>query len=332
MAKTKKVATKKVATQIMAASTTKSLEPKKVNLLTAPSHNYEPTSDPDIFRVVDWDGDWTHYWRKSTGVYVPAVNHVIKNGFNKGIRFMSWLLKVNEEEAKRILESAGDRGSRVHMAIRDLINGVEVKLETKYPSDLARGRFDPLTNEEWKCIRGFMNWLEDHKPETFLQEQTVWSPHWEYAGTADFIGTIEVTQKRVTNRIPVLIDWKTSSGIYDDHKLQTASYWKAYLDNPPVNVVKGTRLLPTHTAVVRVGTNHKVGYEMKLYGPEETMDHFTKFLAVRELHEFVEPAEKSRPVIEEIPIAFKIDVPKWQSTEKPKKKTTRPRTSKSKKK
>lgn len=271
--------------------------------LTVPDHSMEPTSNPDLFRVVDRDGNWNYYFKKSANRYAPAVNHVIKAGFNKGPRFMQWLLSVNQDEAKKILESAGDRGTRVHQAIRDLLNGQEVKIDSKYPSDLAKGRFEPLTNEEWDCVRGFANWVLDYKPEVYKQEEAIFSDAYNFAGTIDFLGTVELKGQR----IPILIDWKTSSGVWDEYKLQTAAYWVGF---------GSEEFKPGYTAIVRIGTKHKKMYEMVVFNEEITKYNFQRFMAVKDLCEFVMPSEDNVPVIQEIPVSFRFEVPVWKSQPK----------------
>lgn len=276
--------------------------PGKIVPQTVPDHTYQPTSDPDLFRVVDRDGNWNFYFKKSTGQYAPAVNHVIRSGFNKGPRFAQWLLSVSKDEAKKILESAGDRGSRVHMAIRELLDGQEVKIDKQYPSETQGGRFEPLTGEEWNCIQGFASWVVVYKPEVMRQEVTVFSDAELYAGTIDFLGVIDLPG---VGKISVLVDWKSSSGIWDEYKLQVAAYYQAWLE---VKDNKG--FVPTHTAIVRVGTKHKQKFEMQVFDAKETMENYARFLEARNLYRFVD--SQKEPTIEQLPTSFKFEVPKWQ--------------------
>src|SRR3954471_5542621 len=97
--------------------------------ITIPSHSYEPTSNKNILRFVDRDGDWTHYWIKNKKMFVPAVNHIIRIGYPKGERFYNYLLRATPDEAERKLRTAGEEGARTHDAIRDLINGDKVDLD-----------------------------------------------------------------------------------------------------------------------------------------------------------------------------------------------------------
>ena len=283
----------------------------KKTVETIPDHTYKPTSDPDLFRVCDRNSDWRFYWKKSTNQYAPAVNYIIGQGFNKGSRFQNWLLQQRPEEAQRILESAGDRGTRVHAAIRDLIDGNKVKIDQQYPSEVANGRFEPLTAEEWNCLEGFVNFVNQYKPEVIAQEQTVFDDQNLYAGTIDFIGSIQVNGVKT----PVIIDWKSSSGIWDEYKLQVAAYWAAISRGGPA-------IITSNTAIVRVGTRHKAKFEIQLFNPEETSQNFKKFLEVKSLYHFVNSGVE-KPIITELPTSFKVSVPKVKSVKKPRSRTAK---------
>ena len=211
---------------------------------------------------------------------------------------MNWLLEQSKEEAERILVSSGDRGTRVHMAVRELLEGHEVKIDQQYPSDLQKGRFEKLTVKEWNCIRGFANFIEMYKPVVHAQEVTVFSP--EYAGTIDFLGTIEVPK---IGRIPVLLDHKTSSGIWNEYKLQVAAYfvlWNAKQDP----------FMADYTAIARYGTKHKAKFELQIFDTKQTIENFGRFHDVLNLHKFSNLGY-DKPEIEDLPASFKFEIPKW---------------------
>lgn len=298
---------KKEATSPEIASSKIKAQPNNKINVTVPSHTFDKTSHPDLFRVCDRNGDWTHYFHKPSGRYLPAVNHIISNGYNKGPRFHKYLLSVNPEEAKRALETAGERGTRVHSAIRDLINGVEVKIDSKYPSESSHGRMEPLTGDEWDLIGSFMRWQGEFKPHVDAHEFAVFSLNYGYAGTIDFLGTAELAESR---RV-VLTDWKTSGKIWDEYKLQISAYYEALLE-----MNDRTRVTPERTGIVRLAPGRNDGYESKWWSTEETLYHFQVFLSVKNSYEFNRPPKGDEPVIEQIPVSFKANIPKC-APEKP---------------
>lgn len=252
---------------------------------------HQPTDDPHLFRVVDRRGDWTVYFQDEKKIYLPSVNFIIRGGFPKGAAFENYLLSVSKEEAKRTLERTGDRGSRIHQAIRELIDGQTVALDKPYLNEV-NGRYEPLTDEEWDCLRAFVGWCAEFKPQVIKHETSIWSEKYGFAGTMDFHGTIELKGKRVR----ILLDWKTGSAIYDDHKLQTAAYAHAL------------KTLPAHTGILRLGTRHKSGYELKLWDKTETKYHFSKFLASQSNFEMTH--KDFTPENAEIPGQLAVKIPK----------------------
>jgi hypothetical protein len=91
----------------------------------------------------------------------------------------------------------------------------EMLVEAKVP--LAR----------WKATKGYiaaaLEFLFDHEPEIIHSEATVYSREHGYAGTADLIMRMRIGE---TSK-PVIGDFKTSKGIYDEVGLQLCGYSRA---------------------------------------------------------------------------------------------------------
>lgn len=291
---------------------------------TGKNFTYEPTDNPDLFRFLNRNGDWTHYWIESLNLYLPAVNHILDVGFNKGPGFMQYLLNTNREEAKKKLETAGEEGTRIHQAIRDLIDGIAVTAETKYLNELT-GRQEVLNADEWDCLIAFVQWVNDFKPQTIRNEFAVFNVFSNYAGTADWLGSVEITEKKVVKRINVLIDWKSSGAIYGNYALQVAAYRNSIPEtasdtsgglksSPRGKQVAKQVVHGVYTAILRLGTRHKCGYEFKLWTPAESDANFGRFLAVRDLFEYTEGEFK--PEIVDIPLELKVEIPKHKEQAK----------------
>lgn len=267
-------------------------------------YSNQPTSDPDLFRYVNLDGDWQYYFIKSKNLYVPAVNHVLKLGFPKGIGFYNYLLSVSKDQAEKILEEAGDKGARVHDAVRDLLGGQKVSLSSMYPNDIT-GRPEKINMDEWHCLLAFKAFCDAVKPEKVLVEHSVATS--AYAGTVDFVGTmlIRETPKAEPKRVKVLLDWKSGGGIYDDYKLQTAAYFEA-LKDPFIE----------YTGVIRLGTKHKngglnnCGYEVKLWNKDETFKHYQAFESALNIFRFNEPEFEPSEV--EMPTEIQVSIPEYK--------------------
>ncbi len=292
---------------------------------TISSHSYEPTNDRNILRFVDREGNWTHYWIKNQKIFVPAVNHIIRMGYPKGERFYNYLLRATPAEAERKLKTAGEEGSRTHEALRDLIRGDSITLDTRYFNEMTQ-RYEPLSHEEWSNIEAFAAWCAKYQPKVLINEQAVWSPGYKYAGTIDFLGTILVPEGDKIfpsqvwgTRILILLDWKTSGGIWDDYELQIASYRNAaleYLRNKlPLQEYKGI-----WTGIVRIGTSHKSGYEMKVWDEEDSQANFKLFLSALDIYK-KKTGDEFVPEIKVIPAEFSVYVPRLRMNSKKNEKT-----------
>lgn len=250
---------------------------------TVPTYINQPTDNPHLFRVVDREGNWTHYWHDQLG-YLPSVNHIIGLGFPKGEGLIRWLKRLPEDESDRILRAAGERGRKVHDAIRKLTAGERVHYADKFAND--KGIFEVLTPDEWDCLVSWVTWVSDFQPKVLRYETSLFHPKRRYAGTMDFLGSIclrkgikvslddKFTTIREDVRVEVLLDYKTGSTIHDDHRLQVAAY-DACLDERA-----------DFTGILRIGTAHKNGgYELKLWSRDKTKQHLKYFWMAKGIYE-----------------------------------------------
>lgn len=292
-------------------------------ITTIPSYTMEATSDPDIMRFVDRHGNWTHYFLKKEGRYVKAVNHILHLGFNKGQGFVEYLLSVSKEEARKKLETAGEEGSRTHYAIRDLIDGMKVTMNSKYFNELTR-RQEILTPEEWDNLVAFQAWCDVYKPQVVSNEFTVASSQHSFAGTSDALLIVTVPSgdkvfpKEVWGKEVLLMpDWKSSSAIRPEYKSQLAAYTVGMDEQGKFKDFREAYKGRFFTGIVRLGTRHKNGgYEMKVWSDLETSRNFLTFIAAMQIAQ--EHQSEFEPEIRQDPVQFFIKMPK-ASIKKPKK-------------
>lgn len=102
-------------------------------------------------------------------------------------------------------DTAAVRGTDVHKLAEELIHGREVDV----PEHLAAH------------VEGYVRWLDEFQVEPLFTEHAVGNRRWHYAGTFDAI--IKFGRGPWAGRT-VLVDWKTSSGVYGETGLQTAAY------------------------------------------------------------------------------------------------------------
>lgn len=278
----------------------------------------EETSNPNVMRYVDRRGDWTHYWLSREKRFVKAVNHVLTLGYSKGPQFRAYLESHTKEEIAKTLQEKGDEGARTHMAIRDLIRGLRVTMNTKYPSDLHNGRQDTLNDDEWANLMAFERWCARYQPRVAAFEETVTDG--EVAGTFDALMVITVPSGDKVFEKPfwgkdvlVLFDWKSSAAVWSEYEAQLAKYWHMIKADRKLAKVVAPYLKAfdgrIFSGVVRLGSLHASGYHF-VYFDQKHMEgeHLRRFDAAKVIADRHEP--EFRPNVEELPFQFFIKIPK----------------------
>lgn len=97
-------------------------------------------------------------------------------------------------------DRAGARGNEVHAVIEAILSGERYEVEA--------------TVEPW--IASARSFIDDFHPEPELMEFTGYAEKTLTAGTADFVGRL----RRAPELGRVLVDWKTSKGIFPDMGVQ----------------------------------------------------------------------------------------------------------------
>lgn len=109
-------------------------------------------------------------------------------------------------EWRTVRDAAGDVGTRVHAIAESLFKGVPVELPT-----------DPLVVNGLKALQ---EWLSANEILPIESERIVFSKSYFLCGTMDLLAAVNGKLSEV--------DFKTGSGIYPEHKFQTAIYRDAW--------------------------------------------------------------------------------------------------------
>jgi ATP-dependent exoDNAse (exonuclease V) beta subunit len=208
--------------------------------------------------------------------FVPSVTWICEH-YPKGVAFYKWLASKGWDEAEAIKTAAGDRGSRVHYAIRDLIEGKSVAIDAKYKT-AGDEKETELSLEEYDCVMSFAAWHKENKPEFLGCEFVVYGEG--YAGTVDLLCKI--------GGVTYLVDFKTSQYIWPSHELQVSAYKRAY---DPAGEIKDMKL-----AILQVGYR----LNKKRFKFTEVEDQYNEFLAAKTIwakeQKGVEPHQKDYPL------------------------------------
>jgi hypothetical protein len=115
---------------------------------------------------------------------------------------------------RRDRDRAAARGTDVHAIAEQLIHGKEVQI----PEDLAGH------------VNGYVEFIDTWQLEPVVTEKPCASREWWYAGTFDAVADFSAGQLKGKR---LLLDWKTSKGVYGETAMQLAAYQHAefYLDD-----------------------------------------------------------------------------------------------------
>lgn len=290
------------------------------------------TKHPDLFRVVNRDGDWRHYFHKPSKTYLRGITTVLGEGYPKGEGFVEYLVNATREERDAAFSIAGDRGDMVHRFIEEALTAAPKKTKHVGVYDrniLLYNRLTKkrrlLTNSEWDCVVAFERFWKAHEPIILACESSVFNLAVRYAGTLDAILVLTKECEAKTCKCAELIgkpglwDWKSSGKIYSSYSAQTAALAEA--ENIYEFLPKGQQI--EYTAILRIGTSHKEtgGYEMRArVGRDTIATDFERFLAAKLLSDFEYPPFDYAKAVEEIPDEVRIAVVR---PSKPKKKAAR---------
>lgn len=211
-----------------------------------------------------FDGDDPEPYTSSTWIasYVPSKELAI------------WMAKKGWDEAELLKQEAGARGSRVHKGVEILSLGGEVFHSDSFAD--GDGEIAELTVDEYESILSFKQWCDEVKPKFLVSEHTVFNKEHRYAGTLDAMCEIggEIW----------LIDYKTSSDIYLNHRVQISSYFHA-------DGIKADKM-----GILQLGVKRNKNKKWKF---TEIKDKFDGFLHAKyfwnEANEDVHPKQKDYP-------------------------------------
>ena len=210
--------------------------------------------------------------------FFPSVTWICDH-YPKGTAFYKWLASKGWDESVAIKTAAGDKGSKVHYAIGDLIAGKTVSIDAKYKNN-STGEDEELSFEEYDCLMAFVKWHKDMNPTFLACEFAVWGDG--FAGTVDLLCEIG-GQKYV-------VDFKTSQYIWPSHEIQVSAYKHA-------GEFEDAKL-----AILQVGYRRN----KNRYKFTEVDDQYNEFLAAKTI--WAKEQKGVQPHQKDYPLRVKLDL------------------------
>jgi hypothetical protein len=152
----------------------------------------------------------THGYKNAAGEKIPGTTTVIGR-FKESGGLLQWAFKQGQSGAAHLYEerdAAALAGNIAHDMIECDILGRPAPTFTAAPE---------LLTKAGNAFAQFKEWQEQTRIEIVATERSYVSEVHQFGGTIDAIG------RDMKGRI-VLLDWKTSNGVYQDYLIQLAAY------------------------------------------------------------------------------------------------------------
>lgn len=239
--------------------------------------------------------------------YVPSISWLSKF-YPKGVGYYKWLAGLGWNEAEAVRQAAAEKGSRVHQAIAQLLDGQTVAMEDAYATPEAETP-QPLSLEEYEGVLAFADWWASlPAPEVIAKDFVVWGDG--IAGTLDLLA-------RWAGRV-YLIDFKTSQQVFPEHELQVEGYTQALefqcLDHPEPLITPLTVVQP---AILQVGYRaNQRGWKFTEVPRQPEL-----FAAARAI--WAKETAGEKPLRKDYPLRVSLSAPRPEGTDAPGRRTRR---------
>lgn len=166
-------------------------------------------------------------YRNKAGTRVPGVTTIIgRFKESGGLLHWAWECGMNGLDINKVRDDAADAGTCCHEMIDCHIHGRTFK---HAPWDSM------IIQKAEHAMLGYLEWSEQTKLKLVASEQSLVSEKYNFGGTFDCV---------LTNGQLRLLDYKTSSGIYQDYLIQVAGgYSLLWQEHYPDKPLQGMDLL-----------------------------------------------------------------------------------------
>lgn len=164
-------------------------------------------------------------YKLKDGTKVPGVTTIIGRFKDSGA-LINWAFEQGKLAEQGLIKNLYDK--------RDEAGNVGTQAHERIELYLRKQPLPDCTDERvLKAFNNALNWLEQTKIEIIpeYQEVLMVSEQHRFGGTPDAIG-------RLNGKL-ILLDWKTSNGVYQDYLIQIAAYKNLWEENFPDKPIDG---------------------------------------------------------------------------------------------
>lgn len=177
--------------------------------ITAPEKEPPTTPQTDFGKKV-----MAHQRYYSDGKQVPGVTTVLSVLAKPAL--IPWANRMGLQgiDTSKYTDEAASIGTLAHALIEADLKGEEPDVSDFSPKQLERAQYG---------VQAFREWRAKHNFKPSLVEEELVSDVYKYGGTIDCVATFD--------RVLTLVDLKTSSGIWPEHRYQLGAYWRLLLEH-----------------------------------------------------------------------------------------------------
>jgi len=151
-------------------------------------------------------------YKNSAGKRVPGVTTVLGILEKPGLLKWAWRMGQDGKDIEKVRDEAAAIGTVSHARVEAHLRGMEF--------DASGITLERMTQSGY-AFDGFLSWWEREGYSVLATEMQLVSERWQVGGTLDILA-------RDRDGALVLVDIKTSNGLYREHRLQVAAYAAMY--------------------------------------------------------------------------------------------------------
>lgn len=216
---------------------------------------------------------WTN--EKGEDVYYPSVTYILGCAYPSDFGLTQWRGDVGNKRADEILEESAADGSYVHDAIKKILEGEQIER-----SAIEMGFLPRRALKVMRCLKAFLDWYTEYKPQVLATEYIVWNEEHKFAGTVDLRCKI--------GEDTYIVDFKTGKSLHESHKAQICAYGLA----DPADKV----------ALLHLGNTTKKKYSFNVLDDDERKQYMEEFNQTNKLFRTLNP--NAKPNEETFPDVF----------------------------
>lgn len=184
---------------------------------------------------------------------VPGATTILRVLGNGALVNWANRLGLDGIDSSKFRDEAAATGTLAHYLVERELDGGPRELDDFTPAQLTRAEY---------AVAAFRAWRAEHDLAPVMVEGRLVSDVHRYGGTIDLYGDVDGK--------PTIVDYKTSNGIFLEHKCQVAAYVKLLIEHG--HRVKSARL-------VRLPRGMTGSFEEHVLGAEELRAYWRIFEA-----------------------------------------------------